>query len=358
MNKILFLTSLILLGSCASHTPKDSRKVASEASEATPVVAANNRDITGTFLAVADYKSGRVGPNKAAARIYFHELENEKGKYNAVLLEYVNLLKIAPKYVASNKLPKLAKKTGFLNSITQNISAYRVEPTEKEGVFEMYPLVVVGDKIEPKRDVKPRILTLSADEGRDALAGATISQSRDDEPKEIFFPSDDDEKKTGLQYKMAKLTYAKAKLESTWRKNFLTGPYLSQYANVDDVVLELSGSGDAQVARFIINEKMAAKVSHAKREAIFTNKKSAFLKGDYSVSEPQDGMFLLAPVNSEKSSNEILNGRIGLFIDVFDATKSLNQDVVELAFIDSEHPEDFLMYYEHPDNGEGTNNLR
>lgn len=332
---------MILLTSCAST--KDYRTVAS-----------TEKDISGTYVGVANYKIGRDGPNKAAIRIYLQEIEGEKGQYHAILLEYVNLLKMAPSYVSSNKTPAISKKVGFLKNITRNISAYKVIPTAKEGTFEMWPLVVAGDRIEAKQTGKPRILTLSSGENLpDALAGATISSVRADEPQEIFFPKDDDEKINGVQYGIAKLTYSKAKLESTWRKNFLPGPYLATYGNLIDVVLELSGTDNNQLAQFKINENFT-KLSEKKRKKMFTNEKSAFLKGDFSVSEPLDGMFLFNSVNADAKTESIVKGKIGLFIDIFDATKSLNQDVVELALIDSEKPEDFLMYYEHPNNGEGA----
>lgn len=340
MKQMFFLSCAFLVASCS--TPPVARKIAS-----------TERDLSGTYLGVSDYKVGRDGPNKAATRIYFHEIEGEKGSYNVVLLEYVNLFKIAPKYIISNKIPNLANKTGYLNSITQNISTYKATPTSKEGVLELRPLVVNGDRIEALQTAKPRILTLASGEDlASPLAGATISAAKETEPAEIFFPKDDDEKVNGVQYAVAKLTYAKAKLDSTWRKNFLPGPYLSQYAKVDDVVLDLSSAGDNNIADFKINEQ-SKKVSAAKRTKVFTSPKSAFLKGEFSVSEPLDGMFLFNAVNSDESSKEIVQGRIGLFIDVFDATKSLNQDVVELALINPASPEDFLMYYEHPANGEG-----
>ena len=332
---------MILLTACASKT--DYRTVAS-----------TEKDISGTYVGVANYKIGRDGPNKAAIRIYLQEIEGEKGQYHAILLEYVNLLKMAPSYISSNKTPAISKKVGFLKNITRNISAYKVIPTGKEGTFEMWPLVVAGDRIEAKQTGKPRILTLSSGENLpDALAGATISSVRADEPQEIFFPKDDDEKINGVQYGIAKLTYSKAKLESTWRKNFLPGPYLATYGNLIDVVLELSGTDNNQLAQFKINENFT-KLSEKKRKKMFTNEKSAFLKGDFSVSEPLDGMFLFNSVNADAKTESIVKGKIGLFIDIFDATKSLNQDVVELALIDSEKPEDFLMYYEHPNNGEGA----
>jgi hypothetical protein len=80
---------------------------------------------------------------------------------------------------------------------------------------------------------------------------------------------------------------------------------------------------------------------------------SAFLKGEFTISEPRDGMFLYHSVNADNKTNDVVKNKIGLFIDVFDATKSLGQDVVELALIDSEKPADSLMYYEDPENGEG-----
>jgi hypothetical protein len=340
MKKIILATSMILLASCAS-------------TNGTRNIASVEKDLSGNYLGVSDYKFGHSGPNKAATRIYLHEIEGERGHYHAVLLEYVNLLKIAPSYVISNKMPFIAKKVGYLNSITSKISAYKVIPRKEEGTYDMWPLVVDGDKIKAKRDGKPRVLTLSKEDNLESpLAGATISPSREDEPQQIFFPTKDDDKINGTQYSLAKLTYKKAKLESTWRKNFLTGPYLAQYAKVDDVVLDLSGAGDNKIAEFKLND-FDTKMSEKKRKKIFTNEKSAFLKGEFSVTEPLDGMYVLSPINGDEKTKSVLKGKIGLFIDVFDATKSLNQDVVELAFIDSERPEDFLMYYEHPNNGEG-----
>lgn len=101
------------------------------------------------------------------------------------------------------------------------------------------------------------------------------------------------------------------------------------------------------------------KLPKAERAKMFTNKQSAFLKGNFSVSEPRDGMFLFNTVKATKSTKAIVEGKIGLFIDIFDATKALGQDVVELCLINTDDPKDFLMYYEDPANGEGANaNLR
>ena len=54
----------------------------------------------------------------------------------------------------------------------------------------------------------------------------------------------------------------------------------------------------------------------------------------------------------KKTTSEVKD-RIGLFIDILDATKALNQDVVKFTLINPEDLSDFLMYYEDPENGEG-----
>ena len=179
------------------------------------------------------------------------------------------------------------------------------------------------------------------------LAVAAISASTPSEP-EITFPKKGD---GGIQYRLAATTYSKAKLESTWRTSFLPGPDLAAYGKVEDAVLRLKIEGSDHTANFFINEKFK-NVDPKKRQAIFTHPGSAFLVGNYKASEPVDGMFLLPPTQAGQVGAEDLGARIGLFIDVFDATKSLNQDVVELVFINPSNPQDFMMYYEHPENGD------
>jgi hypothetical protein len=348
MKIIICFASVLFLAGCSSVN-NNSRKLASL-----------DKDLTGTYLGVADYGKGHEGYNKKAVRIYFAPIAGEAGKYNVVLLEYVDLLRMAPRYIVSNKIPAIPRRTkyGFLHNIISKAVAYEANPGEKENTLELWPLVVQGDQIVAKKDAPPRILTLSTKEGLESpVAGATISSGRTDDPKEIFFPTKDDNKRNGIQYATAKAAYKVAKLESTWRKNYLNGPYLSQYYKRDDVVLKCGGKDDNRTADFLINEKYG-RMNDKKRASMFTNPDSAFLSGQFTISEPRDGMFLYHNVNADSKTNEIVSGKIGLFIDIFDATVSLHQDVVELALIDSENPEDFLMYYEDPKNGEGREYIK
>lgn len=343
MKKIFCLLSVLMLAACA-HKTTPKRTISSV-----------EKDLTGTWLGVADYGKGHKGWNKKAMRIYFDPMPSEPGKYNVIILEYVDLLKMAPSYVASNKLPPVAKTFGYLKNITSTVAAYEASPGQAENTWELYPLVVQGENIVPKKDVKPRILTLSSAEGLEhVLAGATITASREDEPALTYFPTKEDDKSDGIQYKTAVAAYKVAKLESTWRKNYLRGPYLSQYYRRNDVVLNCKHEGDHDIASFVLGGEKFQKMSEKKRTRMFTHPDSAFLKGDFTVSEPRDGMFIFhATANADDRAASVVSTKIGLFIDIFDATKSLHQDVVELVLADSERPADFLMYYEDPKNGEG-----
>jgi len=342
MKKVLLLLVMLGLYSCSSFRPD--RNPSSVGPQ-----------LQGDYLGVSQYKWGHKGPNRAATRIYFNEIENEPGSYHVVLLEYINLLKMAPQYIAANKLPIANKAIGYLKHITEKISTFKVVPNfDKERTYNMYELHVVNGKIEAKVEEKPRQLILSKSAGQeDPLEGAVItSNGKKNLPKEIFFPMKNDKKDNGVQYHMAKFIYEKVGLESTWRKEYLPGPYLAVYGRRDDVVLRLSTKGTTDHANFVLNPAMAGK-SQRQREKMFTNKKSAFLKGEFDVVEPVDGMFLLKAIKSEKKTTSEVKDRIGLFIDIFDATKALNQDVVEFTLINPEDPSDFLMYYEDPENGEG-----
>jgi hypothetical protein len=334
-------------------------------------IASSDVDISGTILGVVKHtekvrRPKNHGPrggtgwktvtvNKyRAARIYLNEIESEKGSYHAIILEYVNLVGMAPKYIISNKATWLAKKVGFLNQIAKRIAVYKVTPGQEQGTYEMQKLQVVGDKIEPANGKNPSQLILSETKvGDHVLSGARITAAADGEPVELYFPYKDDKEHHGIQYGLAQFTYKKVKLDSTWRKDFLSGPYLGAYGDKADVVLDLVKTENGPAAKFLIN-KDRVHLSERKRERQFTNAKSAYIEGDYTVSEPEDGMFVFQSVERDQMGVEHVRGKIGLFIDIFDATKSLNQDVVELVLVDSAKPEDFLMYYEHPDNGEGS----
>ena len=310
-------------------------------------------DLTGTRLGQTDHQFFRRGADQAAVRIYLHPLENEPGSYSVVLFEYAPLMTIAPQYVASRKLPAFNKVIGYLNKIGQRISAHKMIPTQQRGTYEIYPLRVEGREIIADLKAQPFVLTLANElVPVDPLGGAKITLKGEDKTL-ISFPKEG--ALTSAEYTLAKTAYEKAKLDSTWRKQYLPGAYLAAYGKLDDVVLKLSTQGGQEAATFINNNHLF-KMSRKRRAAIFTHPSSAQIEGTYAASEPMDGMFILHPTQEGLPGAEHVVGRIGLFIDVFDATKSLGQDVVEVAFINPQDPEDFLMYYEHPENGEGAGN--
>ena len=205
-----------------------------------------------------------------AVRIYLSEIEDEPGSYHVILLEYVNLLKMAPKYIASNKLPRTSRIIGFLNQITKKISIYKAVPTGKENTLELQKMRAQGDRIVAVQANEPSHLILSNEKHPNPLEGATITSAKDGEPVEIYFPVKDTKESYGMQYAIANFTYEKVKLDSTWRKNFLKGPYLGAYGDKKDKILDLMSDSTGDYANFIINEERSH-LSYKKREKQLTN---------------------------------------------------------------------------------------
>ncbi len=333
--------------------------------------ASDDRDLNGTALGIAEYKEETIVPRffggkkagsskimrtrKRTTRFYLQEIENEKGAYYGIVLEYSNLLKMAPKYIASNKLPRLSDRIGYLNQIAKRIVVYKVTPGSRQNTYEMRKVRYVNNRLVSRESDRPSLLILADEvvDGRHALEGARITTSPDAEPAEISFPYMDKRGLNGHQYSIAKFTYNMLKLDSTWRMTFLPGIYLGAYGDLNDEVLDLyRGKGSDDKAVFKIN-KQRAHLRASKREGQFTNPKSAYIEGEYAVTMPASGIFVFHALDKKKPGVKHVENRLGLFIDIFDASEALNQDVVELVLVDSDNPEDFLMYYEHPDNGEG-----
>lgn len=295
---------------------------------------------------------------KRATRIYFKKTKANDGSYNVVLLEYINLVKMAPKYILSNKAPDwVNKKVGYLNQILNRTVLYKAIPTDDSKVYELQRQKIVAGKLTAMNSPKPSMLTLVKEPtDTNPIEGASISESADGEKGKIFFPpAHGERKKHGVQYAMAQFVYNLLDgFKSTWRMTFLPGDFLGAYGDKKDVILNLS-SGETDKASFTINEKRAT-WSKKKREKQLTNAKSAYIKGEYTVTKAADGIFVFnAKGDSEHSGKEHVDQRIGLFLDIFDASQTrLRQDVVELVIVNPEKDDDFLMYYEHPDNGEGT----
>lgn len=359
--KIFFLgATMAALMSC-SHIP-GLRGLASDDTVKLPGTALGAAMYPGTSRTVdwkATRRSGSVvkkykyvpsTKNQMAVRTYFREVEGKPGSYNVLILEYVDLVKMAPKYIFSNKSSLISDKIGYLNQINSRITAYRANPTAEEGKFEMQKLHYRNGVLEEDNKPEPSMLILGEDKAN-PIAGAKITAAKDGEPVEIQFPKDKDHD-LGKQHSLAAFTYNKVKLNSTWRSDYLPGPYLGAYYDKKDVILDLKKKDGILTAKFMIN-KDRSHLSKKKREKQLTNAKSAYIEGDFIAKKVEDGIFVFEAKDNNVRNKDYVEGKLGLFIDIFDATEALGQDVVELVIVDSNAPTDFLMYYEHPENGEG-----
>jgi hypothetical protein len=255
---------------------------------------------------------------------------------------------MSPKYLLSSKewANFISDKIGYLNQILSRAVMYRALPTKDPKKFELQYIVVKNGEIAVDKRKDPSFLTLEKDP-RDSspLEGAKISKAVGGESGDVYFPYNHAGKiEHGMQYAMARFVYeSKDNFSSTWENDFISGDYLAAYHDEPAVVLKLEKD---HKANFVKNKSVKTKE--------FTNAKSAKVVGKYNVSEPERGMFVFsADKNSVQKGSEAVDGRIGLFVDIFDASKTeLNQHVVELIIVNPNDSKDFLMYYEHPRNGE------
>jgi hypothetical protein len=350
LKKICLAVLVLFLSSCATNPH-------SEPPQATTLrTPSATADLSGDYLGEAFFNN-RTGPKgglpRPAMRMYLERAEGEADTYYGVLLEYDQLLSMGLPYIASQKAPIFNKVIGYLNNIATRISAYKFVPGSKAGTYEMRTLEVRNNQIVAAYTVSMVLNLDPKNSTTNPLAGATITGNSEGQ---IVFPSG--EEKSGVlssigealnlsQYKLAALIYKKGHLASTWRGNWkdLEGSYLSEYGRFKDGVLELYSQNGQSKAKFVKTNTTKAKS--------FTNPKSATIEGDYVVTEPIPKIYLLIPTNRAKTASDVeMSARLGLFLDVFDgsAPEAGSHLVTELAYTNPQDPEDFMMYYEHPEH--------
>lgn len=344
MKHLFILLPLFTLLACTSGKVKD-RSPAS-------VILEQDYTLLGTV--------NHVGVGKRATRVYLKPISDDSESFWVMVLEYKKLAKVGVNYLLSNKVPWVSKNiTGFLNQINQRAVLYKAVPSDTLNTYDLKIVEVDGEQLVTREADRYSQLIFADTNQENILEGARITASPAGEPSNIYLPREGEKGRFGGQYKLAKLTYESRELKSTWRNDFLQGPYLGAYADVEDEVLRLVGGRDVidGEAVFTINQDRAD-MRISKREKQFTNPKSAHIQGKFRTKRLADGIFsfyYVSEVDAEKETKgvEHVVGRPAMFVDIFDATESLNQDVVELILTNPDDADDFLMYYEHPENGEG-----
>jgi len=321
-------------------------------------------DLSGNSLGYIDYK-GNIG--RRAVRIYSKKVDGVADTYNTVIVEYPPILSVFPRFVSTPKSEediqdgkftekfindvksKINARIGDLKHILARVTVYRTVPKAgNASAFELrrlrYDTTAKSLIVDNSSEVS--VLTLAEKGSLDSpLAGATISAAAKGEPAQITVPKTS--KGNGIEWQLVNLAYSAAKLDSTWRSDFLNGAYLSTYGNRKNVILNLSNAAGSLQADFL--DAKAQNIPSTE----FTNPLSAEIIGKYDVKAAQPGIFVFTPKVAGSAGSQHVETKLGLFIDVFDATKSLNMDVVELVLVDENTPTKFHMYFEDPENGEG-----
>lgn len=346
----LFLGALLFLGLTACTTPATDSKPSPESR--TP---AATLDITGTFLGEGLFYKRTSGIRQPAMRLYVDRAENENAYYG-VLIEYDRLINMSLPYMATQKAPALNSIVGYLDKITTRIAAYKIVSGKESGTYEFYYLTAKNGQIQAAQNPSLLLRLSSKATEKMPLIGAEITGLSDGK---VIFPHSSVPGQKGLiksladalivsELNLAHIIYSAGKLKSTWRGNWndLEGSYLSEYGRFKDGVLELSSDSRGQKMQFFKTNKTKAKY--------FTNPKSASIEGKFRVVEPIRKMYVLVPESGRvtTASDKEMTSRIGLFLDVFDASapEAGGHMVTELAFTSTEDSEDFMMYYQHPEH--------
>lgn len=364
MSNLIILFTLVFAVSCSTtseHNQKRGIAAAAEVQSETLLGFISYKKESTRYRrksgSVIKKKEKYIKTTKRAVRGYFRESKAKDGSYDFLLLEYVNLFRMPVKFIASDKAPEwVNEKIGYLNQILSRTVIYKALPTDDPKKFELQVMTVDGGNLTNQTKAKPSFLILekNADDVK-PLEGAKITKAEDGEKGEIIFPYENDSSLShGAQYLVARMVYGlKEGLRSTWRNKYLPGEYLGAYSDRRDVVLTLNQNMSSD---FIIESERFKKLkSNKKRLKRFTNPKSAEIKGKFDVEDKENGIFVFKSSNDgNQQGSEHVDNRIGLFVDIFDATQTKEKkDVVELIIVNPDDPSDFLMYYEHPENGEG-----
>jgi hypothetical protein len=199
MTKLSLLAFALCLAACATAP--------TETSSRTP---SSHADLSGKYLGEGLFDKRDSGVRRPAIRFYLDRSQTENDTYYGVLVEYPNLLKMTPQYLATQKVPALNKLIGYLSEISTRISAYKLVPGQQAGTYQMHNLEVRDGQIVPERDFT-MTLHLNPMNGTNPLFGASIKGNEDGQ---INFPTP---KEVGIkdlltfsQYELATLVYKRA----------------------------------------------------------------------------------------------------------------------------------------------------
>ncbi|MEZ4741966.1 MAG: hypothetical protein R3B45_05890 [Bdellovibrionota bacterium] len=325
--------------------------------------------LNGSYLGMANY-GHRKGINSPATRLYLQQDPDNQSSYYAVLLEYSAIQEMALQYLAANRFRELNEKyIGYLTKIATEISIFKAIPTNKNGEFSFYPIKIdSNNKISYDSSNMYGTLQLKEYPEKDnPLKGAKLTPNgwkRYNRPEEIVFPpieakktsfptrqtypSSDNQESVSAQYLIAKNVYDSLNLQSTWYHEYINDTYLAAYNHKEDKVLVMSEEDGEMRSEFTLPSPKIKTDKHPR----FTNPKSGKIQGKFIVKQPipSVGIFTYEAMDSsaDNYSRGEIESRIGLFIDIFNASESLNQAVVEFVMVNPNDPKDFLMYYEFP----------
>jgi len=272
-------------------------------------------NLEGRYFGTVDYdgQKRRVG-------VLLKALEGEKDSYHGIVMEYLSPFK-EKNFIADFLRPGKRKffrrqKNGYLKELFQWVKIYKFERVYNSRTFKMIPLVVEGEEIVERES--------------NVFASLQVNMNEKKPMKNAVL-------KTAVNGRIVDLVMNKSSkrpVSSTWRYNYIPGPYNPGYKQADIDILFLLDD---------FNEKTREATAIFDVDSL--KDKDVFIKGRYNVSEASPGLFIFKDNHDVKSiGSDLVEDKIGVFVDVYDASPIMN--TVELILIDPSDPEGSQMYFE------------
>ncbi len=316
MKNISIILLIFTLVSCASNS--GNRNISSTDTATIPT--AKIKNFEGNHFGNVKY-----GDNTRGVGLYLQKVPNQDAYYG-LLAEYLspfeeknfiwNFLRPGKKKFFSKK------KNGYLKDLLNRVMLYRFDRIPGKQSYSLSKLRVKNGQIQTAGIVPQAELRIRGK----LIKGNPMKNS-------ILFLNIDGEKTlTNFRGSNRFGFAAKSKLNSRWEKDYVEGNYNPGYKEGDIINLKL-GSFDAPKNTAI-----------AQFDATTLRKER--IQGNFNVREDIRGMYTFqARDKTVLAGKDIVEDKIGIFFDVFDA-QGLGMDTVELVLVDPANAKTSQMYFE------------
>ena len=262
--------------------------------------------------------------NNRGVGLYLQKIPNQDAYYG-LLAEYLGHFEeknFTANFLRPGKKKLLGKeKNGYLTELLERVNVYRFDRVPGKRIYNLKYLKVNNGKIESGKVVPGARL---------AILGKLI---KGNPMKNAMLTMIINGQETKTIFSKSKRFWLKSLLSSRWEKDYVAGNYNPGYKQGDIINLEL--------------QKFDGVKNIGKADFDATTLKKERVLGTFNVREDFRGMYIFqaAPSATRPIGTEVIEDKIGIFFDVFDA-RGMGMDTVELVLVNPSDSYGSQMYFE------------